>query len=118
MREIKFRAKIKGDAGVYQVWAIDWLWQTALISRACGDERVPFEKIEAFQEYTGLKDKNDKEIYEGDICQYPGTIHRGEIVQVIWMENPASFSPMYSDGLTIIGNIYENPELLEKEKQL
>lgn len=36
-----------------------------------------------------------------------------EKVQVIWMCNPASFSPMYSDGLEVIGNIYENPELVE-----
>lgn len=39
------RAKIKGDAGIYQVWVIDWLNRRVLVSRNCGDEWVDMKKI-------------------------------------------------------------------------
>ena len=131
MREIKFRAKIKGDAGVYQVWTIDWLWQRALISRACGDEWVSFEKIEAFLEWTGLKDKNGKEIFEGDILDRNDTIlcvvtfEDGKFGWNIQYKKPRldqrkdCFGRSYANQeeaskLEVIGNIYENKELLEE----
>jgi hypothetical protein len=37
--------KIKGDAGAYKIWAIDWLNQKALVCRACGDEWVSLSKL-------------------------------------------------------------------------
>ena len=36
--------KIKGDAGKYKVYGIDWMHQRFLVERACGLEKVPFEK--------------------------------------------------------------------------
>jgi len=126
MREIKFRAKIKGDAGVYKAWSIDWLWQKALVSRACGDEYVKFDRIEALMQYTGLKDRNGAKIFEGDIVKawmYDDEFH----ILKIYFEDGAfliDFQDSDSDLTTIgwfienggnveiIGNIYENPELL------
>ena len=77
-------------------------------------------------QYTGLKDKNGKEIYEGDIVK---NLEHGHVFSVEWgieNESYAGWSgvwqgktfvaPLYNGPLVnceIIGNIYENPELLK-----
>src|SRR5258708_5411404 len=70
-------------------------------------------------EFTGLLDKNGKEIYESDWVRAGGTLFT-----VIWHKQGACFryydgfdteSPMNYDDTEVIGNIYENPNLLERK---
>lgn len=69
-------------------------------------------------QYTGLKDKNGKEIYEGDILQYfKDHEHNPQnkyIVDVVKWEKQGWYPYRLEENAEIIGNIYENPELLTK----
>ena len=125
-REIKFRAKIKGDAGVYHVWAIDWLYQRAYIERACGDEWVPFDKIQEFMQYTGLKDRNGVEGYAGDKASESGSVWviTWNDSEGCWKLENDIYPPLpirKLKGMIILGNIYESPlkespELLDEQE--
>ena len=93
-------------------------------SNLCAD----FDQFVAVMQYTGIKDKNEKEIYEGDIVKFdiPGN-PLGVIEYDDHYEAGGCFRPNSKDDLAIdwwgekmrwykleiIGNIHENPELIK-----
>ncbi len=115
MREIKFRAYNTKTNRMIDPHVLTPL----ALNNDCRDMKGVFlafhEEVELMQ-YTGLKDKNGKEIYEGDIIKgghhnylityvssevrYEATLKQAYILACEWKTKE------------IIGNIYENPELL------
>ena len=109
MRAIKFRAWDKTLNKIHS-------WST-IENHFTLEELLDTNFFEAMQ-YTGLKDKNGVEIYEGDILSYFGFEYEVTFEESAfgWSEDGQfyAFAEMAIDEIEktkIIGNIYENPEL-------
>lgn len=132
-RKIKFRAYDKEVEKMTYFDDEDYLYNYPFILRqeqifkkdSNYDDYEDFEykditnKVELMQ-YTGLHDKNGKEIYEGDILK--GTFYGfpmpeyDYVFQIYWDGKEKGFMASYFEPseCEVIGNIYDNPELLKE----
>ena len=128
-REIKFRAWLKKEKKMVKVKTLHLgtrkiIYGYSENSQCYGNKSCSFDDVRLMQ-YIGLKDKNGKEIFEGDIVKtnidLTGIVRFDIGYYFEWITN--NLVSMWNKdmkvwvewGLEIIGNIYENPELLEVE---
>ena len=128
MREIKFRAWDKKNK--------KWIFIRYLNPREEETEYLEIEDMEGeiygeeeveLMQFTGLKDKNGKEIFEGDIIknnsfEYIGVVEFslnsvGFVLHKIKDKSILNGVYLYNANVEVIGNIYENPKLCGGVKQ-
>lgn len=130
MREIKFRLYSESANRVIYPDEKGWFdraylsengyWQHIRINTA-----LLFPNKVTIMQYTGLKDVHSKEIYEGDIVSFSG--YANAIGVIRYNERLGAYQAVYKDSRwlickevggeqQVIGNIYENPELLGASK--
>ena len=128
MREILFRGK-RADNGEWETGSL------VIIRDGCSDKKVFLaDKMTGYHtpvipetvgQYTGLTDKNGVRIFEGDIIQSLESSVTG-LVQwfpehsafMVWCKSANEVGFLYECAyiIKVIGNIHENPELLDREE--
>ena len=136
MREIKFRAWIKKEKLMANSFDIEGIYPNMVRKLEIAGKGALYGNQYILMQFTGLKDKNGKEIYEGDIIyinrkKSKRENDKGKLL-VVWTNDLTSFEAKRIDeidyiddleclgnfrfkeyNLEVIGNKFENPELLK-----
>jgi uncharacterized phage protein (TIGR01671 family) len=135
MHNIKFRAWDNLEKRMRKVVSLHWQGDKLVSAKLEGEsEPIPIDGRLEIEQYTGLKDKNGKEICGGDVIaiNHPEwiepTLHRVkyfsdegypafDIVPTLGDESNGLSAAIESDNLTVrvVDNIHKNPELLEEK---
>lgn len=124
-REIKFR----GQQINTKKWIHGYLYREKGLYLICENIRYAEKEpilLDTVGQFTGLHDKNGKEIYEGDSVKYRDSM--GQHIEKVIFDKGCFYAGMHWGSSTrlapklintriteVIGNIYDNPELLEGE---
>ncbi len=125
MREIKFRIWDKQNKEMLDLEDLHYEYGKMSIRTTMYNDYFDTEDMILMQ-YTGIKDKNGKEIYEGDIIKYYDDTYKVEFKR----DRGGYFPFAQGDGCgccqcevvtffndcEILGNIYDNPELLKEKR--
>jgi len=128
MKDIKFRAWDNTNKRMSAVAGLHFFNGGIDINVFADEDEWAEEPDLILMQYTGLKDKNGKEIYDGDIVNFKSYRKTANIGEVVYIDSLASFAVkywlvldylhelfsvhLYKDSLEVIGNIYENSELV------
>lgn len=128
MRAIKFKGKCLDN----DLWECGWLYckEGIFYIKDYVNETVPPFRVnpETIRQFTGLHDKDGKEIFEGDILEWKGdrytlTFTQGMFYAEIVKEKHFGGYPLWYLAMahhcqvSVIGNVTDNPELLKGGKQ-
>lgn len=120
MREILFRGK-RTDNGTWTYGSLFCIWERTYLCWGTTNDVPNMKEVipETIGQYTGLTDKNRIKIFEGDIIEFHEEIGKikysdydaaFDIIFDTWNTN---FSVTDERRIEVIGNIHDNPELME-----
>ena len=137
-REIKFRGKCVPDSK----YAGEWAFGSLIVGLECDYYILEYDdegftkcivESETVGQFTGMKDKNGREIFEGDIvevtCLEVKQFGRKMLCSIMYDEEFACYCFKASDRrrcmaatipdaeIEVIGNIHENPEMIKKDRR-
>jgi len=131
MRDIKFRVWFQNDMIYLKPTVGKYDYENGIVLSFSEDGYAEFsaherfdvgKELPPFMQYTGMKDKNRKEIYEGDIVVWDH-LKATSLGEVYWNSNECVYAVRHPDEpveswldnkCRIIGNVFENPDLLKR----